>query len=330
MPFTDNVFLYVIVFFTCYLLLNGVAKKSISTNITIDDSNVLRGWFIIGVVLHHFCQRLIEPGFLKVYYEMGYLAVGMFFFLSGYGLNARKEGKNEGVFSFLRIKITRVYIPCVIVNVVLFFFFNFNSVFSVILEPTGIDNTQWFISAILFFYFIYYISKMVYSGNLFFICFCVLLYVICCLFFDLGSWWYISSFCFPLGFFWHKYNVRIQVFVSKISLLSLTMLVVVTCIFLYLKRQYEILGFISCPLFCLNIMVFLSKYEVRSKTMSYIGQCSLEIYILHMKLMWILQYYMNKSVTYSSFLVLPYFLVLIISAFVFFRINNIVMRKLKP
>jgi probable poly-beta-1,6-N-acetyl-D-glucosamine export protein len=71
-----------------------------------ENTNILKGICAVMVVLHHVCSRtgtFSEIGLGPIYTAMGYWAVSVFMFVSGYGLmcSLTKSPHSGGVFSDL-------------------------------------------------------------------------------------------------------------------------------------------------------------------------------------------------------------------------------------
>ncbi len=76
----------------------------------------------IVVVLHHYSQYVCANDLSSnIIYKLfssqgGYLAVAVFFFLSGYGLNESEKSKHLSFFSFLKKRWLKIYIPTLFVT----------------------------------------------------------------------------------------------------------------------------------------------------------------------------------------------------------------------
>ena len=86
--------------------------KTIESNNTYFErrtTNSLRGIAMLAIVLHHIHNNL---GFWSpVMSQVGYLATGLFFFISGYGNTLSIEKRECLKLSWLIDKIKKIYIP---------------------------------------------------------------------------------------------------------------------------------------------------------------------------------------------------------------------------
>ncbi|MFM2483791.1 acyltransferase family protein [Celerinatantimonas yamalensis] len=331
LPYTDMYGPYLFISAVLLISILSLNKKGVvDASISINNSNFLKGLFILTVVLHHFFlksvvhETIVDVVINKIYSSAGFLAVGIFFFLSGYGLSASR--KNISLYNLLKIKLFRVYIPCLVVNLVVSILLHKNILQS--FNPIAFDTTQWFIIAILFFYLFDFFAIKINIGILT-INFFVIIWVIVCIKLDLGLWWYESSFCFPLGYIWQKHSSIITEFISRNTTKILTLLFIFFGVSFLIELRYPYETFLTAVIFSLFISLVVARFNPTNKIMNAIGKSSLEIYILHIKLAWIMIYIMNTFKITNSFSFIIYMVVLIISGMIFSKINNYILIKIK-
>ena len=86
-------------------------------------SSLVKFFAALTVALHHFSQYvyandLSECIIYKLFsFQGGFLAVGVFFFLSGYGLMESEKKSHLSPSAFLKKRLFRVYIPVLLVTV---------------------------------------------------------------------------------------------------------------------------------------------------------------------------------------------------------------------
>ena len=155
-----------------------------------NTNDQLKGIFIIVVIIHHISQRIDPLGILALFQTVGYLAIGVFFFISGVGLTKSLKRNNEYLNGFLHKKIARIYLPFIIINILTIIVlylngttFTYDAIIKYIIPIKLIDNTLWFIMTILIFYFFFYLSfKKTYSlRSLFIVTILTLLYIFICI-----------------------------------------------------------------------------------------------------------------------------------------------------
>lgn len=169
----------------------------------------LKGIAILMVIIGHLSQ-IFGTSFLNY---MGAFGVGIFLFISGYGLTLSFESK--GLDNFFKKRIVTVWMPYAIVTFVLIILSYFQGItfdaktnLLLILGfdyNRSIDPTMWYISFILLWYVLFYIVfKFIKDNRL-----KALFFVICGVAFykmqfpsilaDLSWQWEIHAFTFPLG-----------------------------------------------------------------------------------------------------------------------------------
>lgn len=124
----------------------------------------LRGFAIFIIIVGHLCRHALRNKMdLPLFFDSGYIGVGVFLFLSGYGL--MESYKSRGLERFFERKILRIYVPFVffsIVWLVLDFvllnknqgFFNSIAVASGFLST---DRNYWYIKFLVFLYVAFYL-----------------------------------------------------------------------------------------------------------------------------------------------------------------------------
>lgn len=323
-------FIIAVALLSIALLLIGARQKAFSPQLDRNTGDVLRGFFILTVVLHHIAQRLPEQGVLSPYAgRAGYLSVAMFFLMSGYGLSASAR-PDSGFAAYALKRLSRVYIPCVLVNTVLWFALGEAGSFLGILNPLCYDNTQWFVVTILIFYAAHFVSTKHFSNPSLLLLAFTAAYIAGCFYLRLGFWWCVSSLCFPLGCFWREHEQAIVRVLAKISAIHAALALTVVFVGLTAVKQPTVLPFVLSPLFCLIVALLTSRFSLQSKTLALAGACSFEIYILHMKLLVILPHLLRRFGLTGNIWIVPYFVVLIASGYLFHRFNALLAKALIP
>ena len=339
--FSDNYYIYFIAYIAIPVLFFFKAKvtRRVDSNFFVSKSSTdqLRGIFIVVMVIHHISQRMADPGLLRPFNEMGYFAVGMFFFFSGFGLTKSFKNKETYLDHFLIKKLVRIYIPFIIVNtltvIALIIKGDDLSVWEILefsFSIKMIDTTQWFIIVILIFYVFFWLSfiatKNIVKSQIS-ITILVLLFIISCKYLVLGGWWYYSSLCFPMGVIFAANEKKIyEIIYNKYNfVLVISLVLFILTLLLFLKSIFPAMGLISCVLFTVFIVVLSLKILPRSKLFSIIGNISMEIYMLHMKVLALFVCFLPFD---SSLIIIPYFVVVILLSVYFNKCNNFIYNKL--
>ena len=269
--------------------------------LSIDTTKQYRGLFSILIVFHHLGQQSQVGYVFDDFVKYGFLAVGFFFFVSGYGMQKSYMSKGEAYRKkFLVKRIPSVLIPYLVVTA-LYWVVNYmnGKTYSVIeiltdtLHGEPIALYSWFIIIILLIYCFYWLLMSVCKKR--YVLFLVLGGIGCmawtayCLLMSYGYWWYISTPAFLIGLFWAIYeNTIIDVIKKNRWIIPCTW--VLTCLLLVCGDQILLLPipkihtiryFVCVMCFLFSVLFFSMKFIVGNKILSFFGDISLEIYLIH-------------------------------------------------
>ncbi len=150
------------------------------------ETDVLKGIAILSVILSHTnfrCTGLLDPipvlnieGVPTAICEAG---MSLFLFISGYGLQVSYG--NKGLNGYWSSKIKKVLIPYIIVHVItviIYFFYHKNATMNAgvgriknLMQLSGldamnqIDPSMWYISYILFWYFVFWFAHKIFGDS---------------------------------------------------------------------------------------------------------------------------------------------------------------------
>ncbi len=267
-----------------------------------ETGNDYRGLFAVVVLFHHLAQRTHSGLLFRSFYDVGYLAVALFFFYSGYGLQKSYMAKKEAYRSHFLIKrLPPVLLPYAAVT---FLFWLMNRaagyrptvlyILSTILQGEPMVLFSWYIVSILLFYVVFWLLMMIcrnhYRRMIAGGCIWYVLYVICCMRADFGCWWYNASPLLIVGMAWAVYEKQILKLIS-ICYSKMTVAVWILFIPLYMlafslkdSEAYEnrlfLLHIAAAVLFVIGINLFSLKIRIGNPVLRFLGHISLEIYLV--------------------------------------------------
>jgi probable poly-beta-1,6-N-acetyl-D-glucosamine export protein len=310
-------FLIFFVFFKIKLNKSNKLNNEFAS-LTLEDSNLLKGFFILIVIFHHIYQRVPDSILKMVFNQMGYLSVAVFFFLSGFGLIKSIKCPVEGFIGFSTRKLIRIYFPCVIANFIFFPIFSGDDYSLLIFNPVFFDSSSWFVISLLYFYFIFYFNSKFTMLKIYGWLIGYLIYLSLILIYDLGYLWFVSSLCFVFGVYVGQCGLKLACIVGIFSSRIKTCCLFVFFILLFvLKTRFSYVAILASIFFCFFVFSFLQYYSVNSKLLSFLGGISLEIYIIHMKLLWVFENYVfENEIVKFSFGILFYFIALLLSSII--------------
>ena len=269
--------------------------------------------------------------------HFGFFGAALFAFLSGYGtcISYQKKGIVPGIVGNFLQKLEKFYIPFLLVNIVgVFAVYGFRADSALpmrILLGTD-DGAMWYLPYILIFYLLFSlifsqkfsnIVKTEILGS------AILIQIIICMILNIDSQWYTASGALLLGvviaqidFRQHEKKVRIGLMIGSFLLLGVcSVLTKMTEDAVMISKSFTVLsgvGF-SCFFFYLQSMLddFLEKYEKILLWGIWLGQNSLWLYCIHMKVMEIFY-------AHPSHLILVYLIVAsVVSAMAAFSYNYV-------
>lgn len=273
----------------------------ISSGLAYKNMISVRGILAVEIVLGHFYGRVSKPGLIAVNNRIGVLVVGMFLFLSGWGLHESSVQKKDYFKGFLSKHFFRIILPIYILYFIQICIFRTDgykiftgSIVKEILGSHIISYTNWFIWELLALYFLFFLlyqckKKMVPN--------CILalgmvLFIGIGSYLQIGSRWYGSILCFLMGILYSQKQEEINewmrqkfwiklIFVGFLFLLSL---------FLFIKLEdfiwaNTVLICVSTLLFCVLAVILLTVFRIGNPVTYFLGKISYEIFIAHAGIM---------------------------------------------
>lgn len=238
----------IFVFILIIVLLIAFGKDS--GILTLEKSNMLKAFFPYMIILHHLSQ---QTGYLPDFRWAGPYFVGIFFFISGYGLEYKHSNKQLSMYSFF-IRIKNVLLPIIVPLVFFLLLLSFRGInigeyaigqlkfFSFVLPYT------WFVLTLIVLYIsFYFLSSFFHGIKLFaseFIFLIVFSYVM--MKNQMEGTTYITTYCFLAGAMYHYWEKAINEIQKKFYFVSIifTIFVFTTYISLYSPpfKGYAALG----------------------------------------------------------------------------------------
>ncbi len=308
-------------FFTALVFIAIILAKSLKIKDTqwqpqpFNTTNTLplRGILALLIVLHHFFVSMPSgwpPSDFFVY--LGAMVVGMFFFISGYGLTISYLNKGKNYLSgFWNKRVKKIIIPLLVTIAV---YELANKHYNLLNVFNGLKNGQtptpftWFVYTIIIYYAVYYISfkffKIKTALAIMLIFTAIYEYVIINLNWD--SCWYSATFAINVGMYYAYYEEKIKSYLIKHTLSSVIALsTFIALFFLYAiingKKQLG-LPFGDFVLFwIMPLLIVFTIYFYGFKTnklLNFVGNISYEIYIVHGIFVIFLQKYINNPLLY--------------------------------
>ena len=268
------------------------------------STNFTRGVAILFIMFHHLVQQInITDSILNYLNLIGYLCVGVFLFLSGYGNYLSYKNNDGNAETWILKRILRIYIEfwiIWIIDLVAVYFINGDSYGITNILSQGLSMTfpywiNWYLKIQVLAYILFYITFKLFKNRnseiliVSTIMFCGLMILL-----KYDSYWWNTIICFGVGSLFTKYKNLIVSGLQKINKwIALITSILVFIIFFIIGCKISYFTVISSVVFCITITVILYYYQFRSKIINFIGGISLEIYLWHLVLLKLL--FRNKE-----------------------------------
>ena len=263
---------------------------TINNYLSKENSTVIRGFSALCVMFLHVSRYYRGGVVLPLFFNLGRSAVGIFFFLSAYGLMKQHISNSNYYKAFLVNRFKKLFLPYIIVTLMYWVFYNIfgesigiKDVLINILKGEPIVNYSWYVLEIIIIYLFFYIFMKSFNNKYKHILIgeVILCSVLTILFINVGFevQWYISMHMFVIGTLWAIYEEKILSFITKnytfCLLVSLMMLI---CTVIY-RNNYNII-FIQEPVLMMIVILFFMRYSLYNPILKYLGKISMEIYLL--------------------------------------------------
>lgn len=303
--------MFLLVLLLLLLLVEKIEYKDISSTSSQEEylnqkyTNQLRGFFAVMVIYSHLALQIDQTGIFNVFSNFGNYAVGVFFFLSGYGLlvQYKKKGRTYLKGFLWRRVIVSLLIPYLIFNIIYYVSYMLLEKQVTVLDMLvslinghPLVSNSWYIIAIFYFYLVFYISAIISAKRLRLItslCFVgSLAWMMICHGMGYGDWWFYSCFTFNAGMIWVLVHEKAESWFREYFWMK-EVGVLITCIALYyaaiILPQYigmQTLIYLGCMqisavMFCVFVICLGIQVRFTGKCLSLLGKCSLELYLIH-------------------------------------------------
>lgn len=263
------------------------------------QTKIIKGFCAVGIVLHHLAQKTAAPWLeskyiihgLDFFVNIGYLFVGAFLFISGFGLYKSLKANENYFENYFSRRILPIIIAYLTTNLVYYFYDTISSTYN------------WYVVAILVCYILFYFGfkyfKKEYISFLIVIV-GIVIYSAICNFMMLGGWWFNTVGLFVVGLLYAKFEKKIVPVIKKVYVPLLIVAIVITCFGNWYGRYFEnvvfsirkeslynlyslyiiLFRFIAAVNFTLIIILVSLKCKFNNKVLSFYGSISLEFYLI--------------------------------------------------
>lgn len=301
------VFIIIICLYKSEINLHGLSADYLSY----EKTNSLKGLCALIVIGHHISQQISGDvsSFefenvlcLDFFNIIGFLAVAVFFFISGYGLQYSLKNKKDYLQNFIRNKFLNVLLPYLVIVLIYSLFYVFIESWTIedIIHSyaTGLPvaKNSWYIIAIIYFYFTYWLSHRLIKNNLpatlMFIA-TVVLYIFICRQIGFGKWWTKSVLCMPIGIIWYEAGNKIFDCLKRRPIIYYVCLIAFSALTVFFfnsdlkiitnDTDYNkwLIDTIDSVVFIVAFVLISMKISFKNKILDFLGKISFELYMIH-------------------------------------------------
>lgn len=347
------------VFFMFLLLLIVVKAANVAPAghfnkdyLSIQNSNIIKGIFVITVIFSHCSQYVTFDGiydepYIKFQGFIGQMIVAMFLFYSGYGVleSIQKKGWNyvksiptKRFFKVL-VNFDIAVLLYLILDLILGIKYDAKTIFLSFIGWENIGNSNWYILAILALYLLifvaFFLMKWFDSKPMLFVY--VFIFTILTMGFVLfemkmekDAYYYYTTILFPLGCWYSLLKPYIDKIVMKNDIIySFVAMLVGGGLFISynIKNSYGIEGYsLWAIFFTISLVVFTMKFSFKSTILEWFGKHIFSVYILQRIPMMILNR-MGISHFHKYFFIVVSFLVTVFIAQIFDYFTGLLWNK---
>lgn len=264
-----------------------------------DNCLHLRGILALIILLYHISQKINGGVLLIQIREFGYLVVSVFYFLSGYGMQKQFIRSADYRKQFLIKRLPRIIIPYCFAIILFWIMDNtvmgenntiVDAMYSLI-NGRPIVTYSWYIISILVFYIVFWVLMTFFGQShlrMILVAFIwQLIYMFICWKLGFSQWWYTDSHLLIIGMIWACYEDKLLAILKKhyhyIWPVSGALMIALQLIRLNIQLPgvFQLLIIMIIPIFVvLSTICLLVKHTFRNRILMWIGNISLEIYIL--------------------------------------------------
>lgn len=326
-------FLIVLLFCICYKMRVNDSNEYFMSK---EYSNVLKGIMSIIVVLVHIPLQYSNK-IQDAIGSFGYICVTMFFIFSAYGLMYSLDNKKDYIKNFLKQRLLIILIPFFIVNTISLIILKEwnNGIVDMIKVILGVKSIT-FITVLIIFYIIFYIiCKFVNNIKIrrWLLVVFPIIYSIGCYMFQIHTW-PVEALGFTYGILIYINFKSIKKYINenfKIKLIiSMFVSLIVGILYLKYKEIWLIGEYFIKIILGISIIWFIcqvtQKIKINNKILSFLGNISYEVYLLHGLVISLL---LKTTINSSDIFIWLTIIGTILSASILNRLDKAIINKIK-
>ena len=280
----------ILIIFTLCLCFCAKNTSFVSTNFTVDKTNLLKAALPFGIILYHLSFDTPQS-VLSDFRFTGPYIVGLFFFMSGYGLEYQYH-KGKITLKGLPGKLKKLFIPFIIPTIsylTLAVIIEKESIYSIfkrsLLDGQLLLPHTWFISVLVGIYLCYFVTRPFVKNNKVHLLILFLLFTFFAIMIKTpnNSHIYTSNYAFLIGMTVQQNEKRWIIWASKWYIYVSTFIIFALISFSYIENKpiFKGAGIIGVPLYVCAFMLFVTKIPAHysTKITRFFSSISYEMYL---------------------------------------------------
>ena len=319
-------------------------KRRNEEYLSLQQAGYIKGIFAIYIVFHHVSQFCTGSGLRYGFWNTGYLAVAVFFFLSGYGLLYNVTASENYLKGFLKKRVLKILVPFLVVYfiyIIVDYFegirYSAMDIFESFFNGAPIAANLWYVLFILLYYIVFYIIALAVGAKrtwgiivfsfLFLVAWCVF-----CFRKNFGGVWSISGFGITVGMLFAACKEKIEKLFDRAYFVFVILFTVAFFAVQHVAtRVYTVFGGWSLKvamslLFTLAVITLLYRIRIGNTILKFFGTISFELYMIHgvfLKLLRGNHIYINSDIMFLVFVMLASVLSALVLHKVFHTYRNL-------
>lgn len=268
---------------------------------SVDQTNVIKGIAIFFVFFNHLINGYLlhavdsltlplDGLFVFVDEQLTQLMVGLFLFMSGYGVYESFKRKGwKYIQSIPKKRIANTIINFdiavliyLVVAILIGTRYDIKQIALSFFAWESVGNSNWYIFAILYCYIITYISFNILknrSSNIIMVIVLSFVYILLMSIMKEGqTWWYSTILCYSFGLLYSKNKNNIDVKINNKYWVSLICCAVVFCVTYLFSGNFYFHNISAC-FYCLLWVIVSMKISINSKMLKWCGENLFPLYI---------------------------------------------------
>ncbi len=283
------------------LLWNFNYKKNINEGcLCVSEGLSWKGFLAIVVVFHHLALYTDSGKIFKLFTYAGYLAVAVFFFFSGYGLQKKHISDESYEKGYIKKRIPKILYPYILITAFYWLAYTFdkkmpsvNDILTGIIKVDPIAKFSWYVIVVLIFYIVFFFLMKIFKRNYNLmiwgaVAFCVL-WTVLCIFAKIER--YITAPLLVMGMVFATQEQKLLSYIRKHYFSTLFAIIVGFVVFFLAPKTIDQLKQIvyakdfmktlSATFFTLFVLLISMKFRIGNPILDFIGKISFELYLSH-------------------------------------------------